>query len=75
MSAPTTSASEMARMKARLKATWMSGDFDKIALFSTPSSTSSNLFTNSARNARASRNLWERVFQASSGLAPVVEPL
>src|SRR5215510_1470958 len=31
MSAKTTLASEMASLKARLKATWMSGDFDKIA--------------------------------------------
>jgi SAM-dependent methyltransferase len=31
MSAPIDSASEMASLKARLKATWMSGDFDKIA--------------------------------------------
>jgi len=31
MNATTTSASEMASLKARLKATWMSGDFDKIA--------------------------------------------
>jgi len=31
MSATTTSTSEIASLKARLKATWMSGDFDKIA--------------------------------------------
>ncbi len=31
MTATTTSVSELASLKARLKATWMSGDFDKIA--------------------------------------------
>lgn len=31
MNAVTTSASELASLKAKLKATWMSGDFDKIA--------------------------------------------
>ncbi|MGH9845174.1 MAG: class I SAM-dependent methyltransferase [Blastocatellia bacterium] len=31
MSATTTSVSELASLKAKLKATWMSGDFDKIA--------------------------------------------
>src|SRR5262245_11712583 len=31
MNSATTSASELASLKAKLKATWMSGDFDKIA--------------------------------------------